>query len=93
MPWRACRFYLVVPFLQQQTIPEQAISCVAQFVQALLVYLCIFKGTVASLWVVVPLLLVASSVSFLLSFMLDARERKSAVAAARRGLQPRPHAG
>lgn len=78
-------YYLVVPLLQQQTLPEQAISCVAQFAHSLLIYIYILKGTV-SLFFVVPLLAVASGVSFALAYVADAHSRGQAVAAARCGL-------
>jgi hypothetical protein len=80
-------YYVLVPLLQQQTLPEQAISCVAQFAHSLLIYLYILKGSLASLAWVVPLLLGASGVSFALTYVADAHARAQAVAAAGRTLR------
>lgn len=78
-------YYLLVPILQQQTLPEQALSCVAQLAHSLLIYVFILKGG-ASLALVVLLLLAASGVSFAVSFLADAWTRQQAVAGARRSL-------
>lgn len=78
-------YYLLMPVLQQQTLPEQALSCVAQLTHSLLIYVFILKGT-TSLTVVVPLLLAASGLSFAVSYVADAWTRRQAVAGARRSL-------
>jgi hypothetical protein len=78
-------YYLLVPILQQQTMPEQALSCVAQLAHSLLIYVYILKGS-TSLVLVVPLLLAASGVSFTVSFLADAWTRRQAVAGVRRSL-------
>lgn len=79
-------YYVLVPLLQQQTLPEQALSCLAQLAHSLLIYLFILKGSSATLWLVVPLLLAASGVSFGVTYVADAWSRKQAVAGARRSL-------
>lgn len=78
-------YYILVPILQQQTMPEQTITCAAQLVHSLLIYLYILRGT-TSLYLVVPLLLAASGVSFGLTYVADAWTRRQAVAGARRSL-------
>lgn len=78
-------YYLLIPILQQQTLPEQALSCVAQLAHSLLIYVFILKGG-ASLSLVLPLLLAASGVSFTVSYLADAWTRQQAVAGARRSL-------
>jgi len=78
-------YYLLVPLLQQQTLPEQALSCLAQLGHSLLIYVFILKGS-TSLLLVVPLLVAASGVSFGLSYVADALTREQAVAGARRSL-------
>jgi hypothetical protein len=77
-------YYIVVPLLQQLTMPEQAVVAACQFAHSLLIYVFILQGS-ASLVLVVPLLLAASAVSFGLAYAADARFRRQAVAAAARG--------
>jgi hypothetical protein len=81
-------YYLLMPFLQQQTLPEQALSCLAQLGHSLLIYMFILKGT-TSLMLVVPLLLAASGASFAVAYVADAWTRQQAVAGARRSLTGR----
>lgn len=78
-------YYLIVPLLQQQTLPEQALSCIAQLGHSLLIYVFILRGT-TSLFLVVPLLLAASAVSFAVAYVADYVTRSQAVAAAHRSL-------
>lgn len=78
-------YYLLVPILQQQTLPEQALTCLAQLAHSLLIYVYILKGS-TSLWLIVPLLLAASGVSFGVTYVADAWTRRQAVAGARRTL-------